>query len=148
MDHNPAHPALMLCDWAEVINGKLYAMGAGVSQVLADQPVELALAVMLPLDAASVGVPQAVRLDLVTADGGPFFDAKGTDFALEGKLELPLEASTEGWPDRSAQVPLTVRLPPLVFPPATYRFRLFVNGTLSEVATFGAVRGTEREDDL
>src|SRR5680860_489523 len=60
---------LMLCDWAEVVQGKLYIQGSGWSRILANQPVQMAIAMMTRVPYDQTNRQHRVDLKLQTEDG-------------------------------------------------------------------------------
>jgi hypothetical protein len=92
-------PYLILCDFAEVINGKLYVMGAGVDQVvMIGAPANLALGIMLSIPWAETNTPQQVKVQLVTEDGEVLPGADGEPFSIEGPCRGRSSAGDEARP--------------------------------------------------
>lgn len=59
---------VFLCDAAESVNGKLYILGAGWSQTLADQPANMSLAMKLLVPWSRANETFTVRASLVDED--------------------------------------------------------------------------------
>lgn len=77
---------MLLCDAAQVVNGKLYILGGGVTAVGPNpQPLALAIRITLPWDRANI--PHVWRIDLVDEDGHPVKGRNDKPVALEGRLE-------------------------------------------------------------
>lgn len=134
-----SNPALLLCDFAEVINGKLYIMGAGISHVMADQPVSLALAVMLSIPWQQTNRAQRLHVSLVDEDGKPLPGTEDEPFAIDGEIEIGRPPGAKH--GVAFPAPIALRLPPMAFPTGSYRFELHLNKNLVELASFQAVPG-------
>lgn len=129
-------PHLVVCDYAEVINGKLYMQGAGWSRIVANQPVAIAVALFWRIPWGHANQKQSVTIRLMTEDGDPFFDPAGNPVRADGEIEVGRPPGLkEGSP---LDAPLAVRLGPMAFSPGGYRFELEVNGTLEAIASFEA----------
>ncbi len=78
---------VLLCDWAEAVNGKLYIQGGGWSRVLAGQPLSLSLAIKLgvPWDEANKRIP--IRVSLVTEDGKAV-NVDDKPVVIDGEVEV------------------------------------------------------------
>ncbi len=131
-------PLLVLCDWAEVINGKLYMMGAGWSRIKANMPVPLlSVAVMWKIPWALANEPQSIDVVLLTEDSQPVKGPDGNDFRLQGNVEVGRPPGLKfGSP---LDAPLTFSIAGLTLSPGRYRFELRINGILSAYVVFDAV---------
>jgi len=133
-------PHLVVCDYAEVINGKLYMQGAGWSRIVANQPFAIAVALFWRIPWGKANQKQSVTIRLMTEDGDPFLDPGGNPVRADGEIEVGRPTGLrEGSP---LDAPLAVRLGPMLFPPGGYRFELEVNGQLEAIASFEAVAAT------
>ena len=133
-------PLLILCDWAEVINGKLYMMGAGWSRIRADNPVNVSLAIMWKIPWSKANEPQDIEVALLTEDGKRVARPDGKEVALKGQIEAGRPPGMKfGSP---LDAPLAVTIGSLQLEPGRYRFELSVNGELATHASFDAVGGT------
>jgi len=132
-------PTVVLCDYAENVNGKLYIQGAGWSRLAADVPFPMAIAVFWRIPWGQSNQPHRIVLALMTEDGTPFLDPEGKPVRAEGSMEVGrppgLKAGT------SLDAPLAVRLPPLAFPAGGYRVEFHVNDSLEATASFQAHGG-------
>lgn len=132
-------PALILCDWAEVLSGKLYIMGAGFSRLLAGQATPSALAILWNIPWERSNIPQNIELSLMTEDGAPFTDDNSEPIKVAGRVEVGRPPGVK--PGTSLPAPIALRLPPINFPPGGYRWELLVNGSLEAAVSFEAVGG-------
>lgn len=63
---------MLLCDAAESVNGKLYILGGGWSQLLVpDQPASMSLAIKLAVPWDQANDPHRVKAKLITDHGEP-----------------------------------------------------------------------------
>lgn len=130
-------PVLILCDFAEVVNGKLYVQGAGFNRVLAGQPAMLALAVLWNVPWEKANHRHTVRFQLLTEDGQPYKDPADQDIAVEGEFEIGRPPGARlGAP---LPAPLGIRLPPIVFEPGGYTWEFLINGSVEATAVFDAI---------
>ena len=87
--------SLLLCDFAESLNGKLYIMGGGWTRLnLAPTQGDIPTTADMGL-AAIIGIPwgrtnERLRMSirLVTEDGHPCLDADNRPVAVEGEIEV------------------------------------------------------------
>jgi hypothetical protein len=124
---------MLLCDAAQVSEGKLFILGGGWSITgPAMGPSAIALKLEVPWD--ETNVQHHWELYLVDADGHPIvveteegqqaIEVRG-DFEVGRPPGLPVGASLD--------VPIAVNLPPLpIEPGARYQWRLTVDGETSE----------------
>ena len=132
-------PVFLLCDWAEVVNGKLYIGGGGFSQVLAGTPVSLALALLVYVRWHETNQPRHLRVALLDEDGEPLADSVGQPFGIEGDIEMGRPPGTK--PGTVFPAPVAFRLPPMVFPVGAYRFELHIDNVIKSTASFQAIGG-------
>jgi hypothetical protein len=129
---------MMLCDAAQVSDGKLYILGGGWSMTGPD-PVPSAVALKLDVDWNEAEVPHHWELYLEDADGQPVLvetpegsqpvEVRG-DFSVMHPPGLP-----EGSP---IDVALAVNLGPLPLMPGTrFVWRLTIDGDPQNGATLG-----------
>ena len=79
---------LLLCDYAEALNGKLYVMGGGWSSLFAaNQPVTTAVAALVSVPWDRTNLLHRVRLELLTDDGEPV-EIEGQNVLIEGEFEV------------------------------------------------------------
>ncbi len=78
---------MLLCDAAQTAEGKLYILGAGWSQFLANNPTNMSLAIKLTIPWNLANEPLRVRASLVDADEGVVDFGMGP-VALETQLEV------------------------------------------------------------
>jgi hypothetical protein len=133
-------PVFMLCDYAEVINGKLYIMGGGwdVTRQQPDTPLSMALGVLLRVGWEQTNAKHLIEAKLVTEDGRAVqITEQGPPVIVQGELEVGRPAGMQK--GASIPAPLAVRLPALSLDPGSYRFELHVNGSIEGTASFRVV---------
>lgn len=119
----------LLADHAQGLAGKLYVMGAGWN-VTGPAPAPMALAGILELDWDEANAPKALRIELLTEDGGPVVVP-----TPEGDRPLVIETSVEvGRPPGTRpgslfNVPIAINIGLLPIPPgAGYVWRFWIGG--------------------
>jgi hypothetical protein len=117
---------MMLCDAAQVANGKLYILGGGVNAVGPNpQPLALAIRITLPWDRANI--PHTWRIDLVDEDGHPVQGRNEKPVALEGRLEAGRPAGLR--PGSPLSVSLALNVAAIALSRGkSYTFRLSIEG--------------------
>jgi hypothetical protein len=60
---------MLLCDYAEAVNGKLYIMGAGWEQVRANAPVPVSVALIVTVPWDQTNVQHELIMELTDEDG-------------------------------------------------------------------------------
>jgi hypothetical protein len=126
---------MLLCDWAEELNGKLYIMGAGWSQVVANQPGSIALGVLLFIPWDQTNRPHNLEINLVTEDGAPV-EIEGRPLNITGKIEVGRPVGMRS--GSRLEAPMALRFPSIQLSPGRYRFELLVNGVPLAIAPFEA----------
>ena len=137
---------LILCDWAEVVNQKLYIMGAGWTKVVANQPVPMAVAVTVRVPWTETNRQHSIELAMLTEDGQPVVPAVPVPaevvlppIRLEGKFEVGRPpGSKEGAP---LSIPFAFRLPSMPLNPGGYVLDLHIDGKKVATVSFEAEGG-------
>jgi hypothetical protein len=128
---------MLLCDYAEDVNGKLYIVGGGWNTILADTPSPVALAILLAIPWDQANRPHTIKVALLTEDGEEVMVEDNPVLRVEGKLEVGRPPGTR--PGSSLNAPLSIRLPALPLAEGGYRFEFSVDGTVLVAAPFTAV---------
>jgi hypothetical protein len=134
----PVKVTMLLCDAAQVADGKLYILGGGWSMTGPD-PVPSAVALKIDVDWHEAEASHHWELFLEDADGQPVFmetpdgtqpvEVRG-EFTVSQPAEIP-----EGSP---IDVALAVNLGPIPLPPATrFAWRLVIDGESLPGASLG-----------
>jgi uncharacterized protein DUF6941 len=132
-------PLFMLCDFAEVLNGKLYVMGGGFDVILADVTAQLALAVIWRVPWDQANRPHELDIQLFSEDCEPVTDADANEIRAKGQMEVGRPAGMT--PGQAISAPLAVRIPALSLSPGGYRWELRINTALVASASLRAVQG-------
>lgn len=126
---------MMLCDFAETINGKLYVHGGGWSQVTTGgAPVTMFLAAKLLVPWTQTNRRNGIALELFTADGDAVVGPDGLPVRLLGDFEVGRPPGLP--PGTDIDFPLSYRLEGLPLPVGRYRWELRVDGVLVTSVTF------------
>jgi hypothetical protein len=74
---------MLLCDFAEEINGKLYTMGAGWTTLhRIEEPANMAVAVLLHFEWTETNKKHTIELELQTEDGALVEQGAGDDVRI------------------------------------------------------------------
>jgi hypothetical protein len=128
---------MLLCDAAQVAEGKLYILGGGWS-VTGPDPVPSAIALKIDVDWHETEQSHHWELFLEDADGRPVQVETGEgSFPVEVRGEFTV-GHPNGVPEGSpVDVPLAVNIGPLPLPPAMrYTWRLTVDGEALTALSF------------
>ena len=120
---------MLLCDSAQVADGKLYILGGGWS-VTGPQPVPSAVAIKLEVDWHELSREHHWELFLEDADGGAvMIDTPDGAQPVEMRGDFAV-GQPQGVPEGSpVDVPMAVNLGPLQLAPASrYTWRFVVDG--------------------
>lgn len=131
---------MMLCDWAEELNGKLYVMGGGWNRVGTAQPTTVCLAVLIRVPWDQANQRHSIRARLVTDDGEPFVVEEGKPLEIEGQMEVGRPPGLR--PGTPLNAPMALRFQGLQLPPGAYSWRFEVDGTELAHVPFEAVEGS------
>ena len=129
---------VMLADWADSINGKLYIQGGGWSRVPAGL-IHCALAIKVGVPWTEANAKHRLLIRLVDADGQAVVPAEGQPpVEIETMFEVGRPPGLV--PGTTLDVALAPNFIGLPLPPGRYRFALELDGApLNEGATFDVV---------
>lgn len=131
---------MLLCDFAESINGKLYIQGAGWNQLLAGQPAAIALAILLEIPWDETNQPHDIKVQLLNEDAEPVTPVGApVPLLIEGKVEVGRPPGVKRGSTMNA--PLAFKLNGIVLEPGSYRFDLSVGDVPIAVQSFTAQTG-------
>lgn len=142
---------MILCDWAEVVNHKLYIMGAGWDRAVATHaPMAIALALIIHVPWTDTNKKHTAKVDLLTPDGSPALPAlpPGAPEDIRSQLKpVQIQAKFEvGRPPgleegTSIVVPFAFRIPMIFLEANRYVFQLSIDDAPVENVTFQVVGG-------
>lgn len=138
---------MLLCDAAQVADGKLYILGGGWSMTGPD-PVPSAVALKLEVDWSEADMPHHWELFLEDADGRPvLIDTPEGSQAVEVRGEFAV-THPAGVPEGSPiDVALAVNLGPIPLGPGTrYSWRLTIDGESLPGASLGFTTRPRRQE--
>jgi hypothetical protein len=117
---------LLLCDYAEAVNGKLYVMGGGWSILFAaDRPVNMSVAALIAVPWDQTNRPHQIALELLTDDGAAV-ESEGNPVALRGQFEVGRPPGVK--PGTSFNTPFVWNISGLVLAGGGYQWKLSVDG--------------------
>lgn len=126
--------SILICDFAEAINGKLYIAGGGWSLHFGDAPVDCGLAIRLSVPWTQTNLTHTLKVSLINEDGQVVNDPDGTPVVMEGKFELGRPAGTIKGEDLVHVFAMRIQGLPLDY--GMYRFSLEVDGVEISNAKF------------
>ena len=90
--------SLLLCDNAEVHNGRLYSMGGGLTWIWANYPTPISVAALFDLELAELGQEIPISVRVTAADGSPVFgsdsDGNSFEYAFSDRILTPNNGSS------------------------------------------------------
>lgn len=128
---------LMLADYAEAINGKIYVQGGGWDNLTVNQPFPLrqACGVALGLRVGWTETNVVHRLRVVVVDD----DTQAEMASVEGQIEV---GRAPGMPEGSSQfVPVAFNVPLEFHGPATCMLRLTLDDEAASAVAFRVIAG-------
>lgn len=126
---------VLLCDFAEAVNGKLYIMGGGWTDYRGSAPINCSVAIKLAVPWTQTNQRHTLSLDLVMEDGEPVNNPEnGEPIRVEGEFEV---GRPPGAVPGSALVnAMAFQFGGLSLDPGGYKFSFSVDGTELAGATF------------
>lgn len=116
---------MLLADWAEAINGKLYIQGAGWSRVPAAGGITCAVAVLLHVGWDETNTRHRVQISLVDPDGALVEPEPNRPVVVETEIELGRPPGITAGSQLDA--PIAIKIHGLPLQTGRYRFVLTVN---------------------
>jgi hypothetical protein len=128
---------IVLCDYAESVNGKLYIMGAGWDQLTANAPVPVSVAMLVTVPWDQTNMQHALSMELADEDGHRI--SLG-DPPQEVVQHVQFEAGRPAGvrPGTGQTAPLALRFNALPLPPGGYSFVVSIDGTEKARVSFRA----------
>lgn len=116
---------LLLCDFAEATNGKLYVMGGGWNVLYApSQPVNMSVATVIAVPWDQTNRKHTLSLDLLTEDGEPV-QIEEHAVSLTGEFELGRPPGIK--PGSSLNAPFVWTFSGLVLDEGGYEWKLGID---------------------
>jgi uncharacterized protein DUF6941 len=134
---------MLLCDWAEALQGKLYLMGGGWTQLTMNTPavsMTLAITISVPWDRTNMKLPLVVAL--LTEDGVEVAKPDGSPIRVEGEIEAGRPPGSK--PGTTFVSPLAIRVGGFSLEPGDYSWRLSIGEEELAHASFTAVQGSTK----
>lgn len=120
---------MLLCDFAESVNGKLYVMGGGWTGVVGAAPINCAVAVKLDVPWTQTNQRHHLLLQLLHEDGEVATNPAANDdpVRIEGEFEVGRPPGAR--PGDPMTNTMAFQLQGLLLPSGGFRFSFSVNGT-------------------
>jgi hypothetical protein len=117
---------LLLCDFAEAVNGKLYVMGGGWNILFAPgKPVTMSVAAVIAVPWDRTNQSYELTLELLTDDGGAV-EIEGQTVAVTGEFELGRPPGIKAGSSQNA--PFVWTFAGLVLEAGGYEWKLTIGG--------------------
>jgi len=117
---------LLLCDFAEAVNGKLYVMGGGWNVLFAPgQPVTMSVAAVVAVPWDQTNRPHELSLDLLTEDGASV-EVEEQAVTVTGEFELGRPPGIK--PGSSLNAPFVWTFAGLALDAGGYEWKLSIDG--------------------
>lgn len=123
-----------LCDFAQVMEGKLYVMGAGWN-MRSTQPIPFAVAGIIKVPWSATNEPHKLQLALVTGAGRPFLTPSpptGDELPLVVEVNFKVGRPSFAVTGMPFNVPFAVNFGPMQFPPDQYEWRARIDETVRD----------------
>lgn len=115
---------VLLCDFAEAVNGKLYVMGGGWNMLFApNRPVNVSVAVVLTVGWDETNRRHSLAIVLLDHDGNQV-DIGGQPVAIGSQFEVGRPPGVK--PGTSFNTPLAFNVQGLVLPEGGYEFKVSI----------------------
>jgi hypothetical protein len=123
----------MLCDHAEVVQGKLYILGGGWSELRMGGTADMALAVKMGLAWTDADRPIPLEAALLTEDGHAV-EVAGE--AVRFTADVQASRSEDSPPGTPLDAAVAIRFGNLALTPGGYRFEVRLDGRVSATIPF------------
>lgn len=128
--------SLILCDWADVVNDKLYIQGAGWVAIAARQPMsQIAVATLIEIPYDETNQPHACRIKLLTQDAEPYPADQPVNLGFGFEAGRP-PGMVAGM---SQLLPHAAKIYGIPFEPGMYTVELAIDGEIVTTASFQAL---------
>ena len=126
---------IVLCDWAESVNGKLYLQGGAWDRILANTSAAFAVVVVVRIDYNETNMRRHAVLALVDEDGQPFPAESPVRYELDFEAGRPPGMQV----GQIQTINFAGKIIGLAFPPGGYRFQFDIEGHRQDDIPFQAV---------
>lgn len=117
---------VLLCDYAQVADGKLFITGGGISRITGlGLPPGFTVAALIQIPWNETNRPVPFTLDLVDQDSQPVTDPMGLEIRVSGNIEVGRPPGLEqGIP---IEHPMAITASGIPLPPGRYTWRLYLD---------------------
>jgi len=125
------HATLLLCDNAEVHNGRLYLMGGGLTWIYANFPTPMSVAGLFDLEPAELGQTIQISIRIFNEDDTPAigYDASGNPFEYGFSDTITTPAAESGTHDHELDFVWSAKWFGINLPAGRYHMRLLNDAT-------------------
>lgn len=132
---------ILLCDYAESINGKLYITGGGWTQFRGAEPVNCSVAVSMSVPWTQANQRHSLSLELLQEDGQIVLDPDGQPMRVDGNFEVGRPPGSV--PGDALTNTMAFGFQGLDLPSGGYKFSFSIDGTEMGAARFRVTRPQE-----
>jgi hypothetical protein len=132
---------IILSDFAEEHDGKLYVMGGGWNRISARAPANMSLAILLYLDRSELNQSHKMAVALLKGTGDQVLDTSSQPFRIEGQIQLGPRPEIDPAEASIFTAPIGIRVPTQKLEVGHYVWELRVEDQLLDTATFDAIEG-------
>lgn len=111
------------CDWAESINGKLYAQGVGWSRIGADIPCNVGLALLIHVEYNETNLKHKFVIKLEEGDGLPY--PPDSPLGMGGDFEVGRPPGMQ--PGEETVVPIAANVNQITIGEGAYTWRVLLD---------------------
>jgi len=132
---------MLLCDFAEAINGKLYILGGGWTHLRGTDPISCALGVYLAVPWTQTNQKHTLSLELLDQDGNAISGPEGNAVRVDGEFEVGRPPGAV--PGDPIATTMAFRFIGLELQSGGYRFSFKIDGTELAKTQFRVHRPSE-----
>ena len=142
-DVEPITAALLLSDFVESINGKLYIQGGGWSRIRAARPMTLGIGMVVHVPYSHTNQKHTLGIVLVTEDGAPYPTPPQAPMPFTATTTFEVGRPPGMRPGEQSNVAVAIMVGGIQFEPGGYRVevRLDNDDDLLASAPFRAIEG-------
>jgi len=128
---------LLLADYAEAVNGKLYIMGAGWDQLAANAPVPVSVALLVTVPWDQTNAPHTLQMELTDEDGHLVLLGEPPQQVVQ-RVDFEAGRPAGVVPGTGQTAPIALRFNALPLPPGGYSFAVTIDGEEKARVSFRA----------
>ena len=127
----PINVTMVLADHAQVADQKLFIAGGGWTDMNGTAPFALAMVIEVPIE--QTGIEHTFAVDLIDSHGQPaLMPTPQGMMPVHNEITMQVERPQDASTTTSFVNPFVIKFGPMPVPPATYEWRLQVDGEARE----------------